>query len=859
MESVEVLRHRAQLAAEAIYADRDAAERRAREVIADNGAAGDASTTAVAERVLAVVALHRGEVDVAAQHIDRSVVAADESGDATLVGQALLTRTGVRAMQGAPDAALADADRATPLLDGDDRVKVRIQRATVLATGLGRIDEAVAEYDDVLADLDDPAPPIELTIRMNRGVQLLARGDLERAMLDIERSRSLFLTLGNQQGADEMNLHLAQAAARTGDVLRVFDLHAECADRGLFDQDDPRAAIDICDALRAAGLMAEATTRAEQAIEAAARTQNRTATLEATLLLADIKRAEAQPTVAAELAASARVLATEIGHDAWSAAASVQQTLADVDQRSVEPADVARLVEAAIGLDASGWAHDATDVRLTAVEFALRLDRHQHAASLLPDPLPSRSGPRAARAQALRHLTERAPGSARRVLAQALRQADARRTRLASDEARGAAPHRVAELSRLGLELAFAAGRPRDVLAWTERQRAAALRLAVPSSTAGADHAEALDRLRNEPDLAPSEVAALERQVTRRRRTHRADDSTVTPVTAVAELVAALGDRTLVSYLVVDRRLHAIVVRRGRVRLATLGVEVAAVAGLVSRMHFGLRRLSTASGARADAGAAVVDAAALELSRLLVDPLLRSDDGDVVIVPTGVLHQLPWSALAVLQSRSVVVAPSAHLWKVAAERPAVPVTRRAVAVVAGPGLPGAEAEAAAVEASWPRDDWPPGTTATVAEALAALSNNDLVHLVTHGVFRHDSPQFSALHLGDGPLTVHDLDRIDHLPDAVVLSACSLATVDVRRGDELLGFPAALLGRGVRTITAALLPVADDQTVALMTDYHRHLAAGAGPGQALASSANAARERGPAARSAADSFLVVGAG
>jgi CHAT domain-containing protein len=35
------------------------------------------------------------------------------------------------------------------------------------------------------------------------------------------------------------------------------------------------------------------------------------------------------------------------------------------------------------------------------------------------------------------------------------------------------------------------------------------------------------------------------------------------------------------------------------------------------------------------------------------------------------------------------------------------------------------------------------------------------HVAAHGVFRADSPMFSSLRLADGPLTVHDLERLRH--------------------------------------------------------------------------------------------------
>ena len=49
----------------------------------------------------------------------------------------------------------------------------------------------------------------------------------------------------------------------------------------------------------------------------------------------------------------------------------------------------------------------------------------------------------------------------------------------------------------------------------------------------------------------------------------------------------------------------------------------------------------------------------------------------------------------------------------------------------------------------------------------------------------------------------------------MLSGCDLAVSDTRPGDELLGFAAALIGMGSRTVIASVLPVPDAATKRLM--------------------------------------------
>jgi CHAT domain-containing protein len=140
---------------------------------------------------------------------------------------------------------------------------------------------------------------------------------------------------------------------------------------------------------------------------------------------------------------------------------------------------------------------------------------------------------------------------------------------------------------------------------------------------------------------------------------------------------------------------------------------------------------------------------------------------------------------------------------------------------------------------------------------AALESADLVHLAAHGRFRADSPLFSSLRLADGLLTVYDLERLRSVPATLVLPACDAAVVDVHAGDELVGTATAMVGLGVTSVVAPLLPVPDDATTPLMLALHDGLRAGLGPSAALARAATAGQgDPHPAAVAAA--FVCIGA-
>ncbi|MFD1152563.1 CHAT domain-containing protein, partial [Saccharothrix hoggarensis] len=151
-----------------------------------------------------------------------------------------------------------------------------------------------------------------------------------------------------------------------------------------------------------------------------------------------------------------------------------------------------------------------------------------------------------------------------------------------------------------------------------------------------------------------------------------------------------------------------------------------------------------------------------------------------------------------------------------------------------------------------------GAAATVDAVASAMDGAPLAHVAAHGSFRADNPLFSALELADGPLTVYDLERLRTPPARVVLSACDSGLSAVRPGDELMGFTAALLGLGTRTLVAPVIPVPADVTTPLMVDLHRRLDAGEPPAVALAGAQEAHREDGDAAFAASAGFLCFGA-
>jgi CHAT domain-containing protein len=182
-----------------------------------------------------------------------------------------------------------------------------------------------------------------------------------------------------------------------------------------------------------------------------------------------------------------------------------------------------------------------------------------------------------------------------------------------------------------------------------------------------------------------------------------------------------------------------------------------------------------------------------------------------------------------------------------------------VALIAGPGLPGANPELDSVAGVYPAADILRGSAATVGAALRSLDGADVAHIAAHGRFRADNALFSALVLSDGPLTVYDLEGLRQAPRAIMLAACDSALSPALPGDEMTGLVAALLALGTSTVVAALLPVPDTVIGPLALGWHREVSSGRSPAEALLTVRAQARDAGALAQVTAAALACLGYG
>jgi tetratricopeptide (TPR) repeat protein len=815
---------------------------------------------AAAEAEWALGLLARGEQDMpaAVTHLTRAARLAERAAALGTMAEVRTSLALALAHRGRIRAALAELERAAAVQPQPRPGRVEFQRGAVLQFQ-GRLDEALAAYasaEPLLEQADDLFPLAasynnRALIHSRRGALAVAEGHLRRA-------GAVFAELGQHRSVADVGHNVGVVAARRGDVIAALSAFDE-TDRYLVEHDmhdvvDAVGLLDRSEALLSARLLVEARAVAERAVPELDKRALTAYLAEMQLVLAQIALLDGRLDEARELAGVSAAAFGRQRRASYRAAAEATGVRAAWASGVRTPELLASATRLVGRLEAAGWATAALDARLVAGQLALELGRPRTARAQLA-PLAARRGAdpaevrsRVFHARALLHLA----GGDRRRADQALRAGmsavERHREAMGGTELRANASTHAADLAKLGVRLALQDGQPGRVLRWAERWRAGVLGLRPVRPPADEQLAESLAELRQvvheQRDAGGKDAARLlRRQVALERAVQRLARHSETPQRyrsgppSIVEIQRALGERALVEFVESDEMLYAVVLTARRQSLVQLA-PIAKVTRSATLLRFWLRRLvhrfgSPESLARA-AQQADVEAAALD--ELLLAPLVSTVDRPLVIVPTTVLHALPWALLPSRSGQPTSVAPSAAWWSRAATggietTPGTGPGR--VVLVAGPDLPEAEPEIADLGRLYRDAVVHTGGDAKVSAVAAALDGADLAHVAAHGTFRADQPLLSALMLADGPITVYDLERLNRAPRCMVLASCDAGLAEIRPGDELMGLSAALLAQGTAALIAPLFPVPDVTTRPTMLALHEAMQAGDSPAAALA--------------------------
>jgi tetratricopeptide (TPR) repeat protein len=868
---------RALRAVEQIQTQASEARAAAEAVLAEGG---DDEAASIALRAVGLSWREHGDLKLAVRTLRRAISVADRAGVPYRAAEARMSLVVLIADRGNTDGALAEAALADRVLTGLDRARLRVNLALVLHR-MGRSAEALEALDasqPVLAAHGDArweslALNLRAVIHVYRGAGQPAQADLLRAARLTEDAGYLLL--------NALVLHnRGFAAYRAGDLPSAL-YWIDAATQRFVEHDKPIVPllIDRAEALLTAGLSAEAHTTLRQAITEHERGGFDYDRAEHQLMWARAALADGDLPVAQDAARTARGMFGRQRRAAWADLARHVEASARFATGERSPALLKTTLELADRMAAANWAVTPLEARLLAGRIALALHREDQASALFAQVARHRNRREAEvrilawHAHALHALTAGRASAAERALHAGLRVHAENNAVLGATDLRAHAAARGEELATLGLRLALERGDARALLRWAETWRAASLRrrpvrppddeqlaadLAelrrVVADLAGVEAPTTRGASRSEVTRLNAERLRLEAAVRDRSRYARGTYAPEPPFSPAA-LAGALGERVLVEFMRLDDDLHAVTVRDGVVRRHRLG-SYAAVLKQLDVVRFAMNRMSRRFGSPAMQSAAVqaYDHSRRELDGLLFGPVRRALDGvsgapdpkaangaasapyrPLIIVPTGSLHALPWTALPTCAGRPVSVTPSARLWLAAAHvAPSAPsATGLGTVLMAGPGLAHAEPEIAALAARYPQAVVLSGAAATAAEAGRALDGATLAHVATHGRFRADHPLFSSLDAHDGPLYVYDLERLGSTPQTLILSACESALSGVRPGDELMGLASAVFALGTRTLIASVTPVDDSDTRTLMLALHAALAAGRPAAAALA--------------------------
>lgn len=458
------------------------------------------------------------------------------------------------------------------------------------------------------------------------------------------------------------------------------------------------------------------------------------------------------------------------------------------------------------------------------------------------------------------------------------------RTGAASDPASVRYFENKAELYDELMETNLALGDTRGALAATERLRARTLRDSL--SQAAVDRNASLTAAeRAREDAAEQALEAVNRKILGGERTteglraerdrcrralDRITDELMTrhPELHVRRadfrpslsLPPSLASTAVLEYAVTARATYVFTVLRKGTRTTITVQRVAVTRAQLSRL---VDRL-TKQIAQRDFN---YRETALRLHNLLLRPAaeLFVPGKELCIIPDGPLWRLPFQVLTdrsgtdLLSRMPTFYAPSLTLLTTSLPAQHSPGGRTLVAFanpVAGRkaavqmrnlyggsfgALPDAETEVRRIAAIYGRvhSEIFVGNDARESTFKREARSARIVHVATHGVIDDQAPLYSALLLApggeghdDGLLEAHEVLDLHLDTDLVVLSACDTARGKIGAGEGVVGLSWAFLVAGCRTLVVAQSPAESRATAQLMVEFHRQLATGLSPAEAL---------------------------
>jgi len=356
-----------------------------------------------------------------------------------------------------------------------------------------------------------------------------------------------------------------------------------------------------------------------------------------------------------------------------------------------------------------------------------------------------------------------------------------------------------------------------------------------------------IERQQLQPEQqAPERIKALQEQagVREKELLHMLQEATPadaeqsglqTPTSLPLETIRAAipADTLIIEYFKVGDRILVCVLGREVLEILPVTLETR-IAGFLRLLQFQLSKFRLNPEYLETFKDSLLQSTQAHLSELyqeLIAPVgSRLKASHLVFVPHGLLHYVPFHALCdgtqyLVDRYTVSYSPSASIFALSQGRS---VKSSGPALVFG--IPDVQApaildEVHAVKRVLDQAELFVGEDATEAILRSKGPQGRLIHIATHGHFRHDNPMFSAIRLGTSYLSLFDLYQLRLPVDLITLSGCSTGLNVVAAGDELIGLARGLLHAGAQSLILSLWDVHDKSTADYMSVFYRLLRGG----------------------------------
>ncbi|MBG0859112.1 MAG: CHAT domain-containing protein [Bacteroidales bacterium] len=301
----------------------------------------------------------------------------------------------------------------------------------------------------------------------------------------------------------------------------------------------------------------------------------------------------------------------------------------------------------------------------------------------------------------------------------------------------------------------------------------------------------------------------------------------------ITDLQAGLDRSTAVlSYWISENELFAWLITGSGITSKGIQVRPDELAALIEKARRAIQSTAPAEE---------VKAPLVMLYSFLISPLEDELKGisDLVIIPNGSIHFLPFQALVTpggdyfVSLFNIIYEPSASVFMVCSNRRVRPgskfmgVALSDVTIEGRQGLPGTTDEVKNILPLFPENVSAFGERCTETFVKSNARGYNFIHFATHGSYDYEQPLYSHLLFSpneedDGRFNVFEVFELNIDASLVTLSACETGLGNLSRGDELVGLSRAFLFAGSSSVIVSLWAVADYPTSLLMANFYKYL-------------------------------------